>query len=885
MYIKRHIILILSTILLIFRNISAQFPDIPEYLPETAVDNHIFSEQDTLYEIDLLRDTLIHDVKQETSATKLDDKIEYNAKDSLIFGLNEQKIFLYGDAYVKYMDKELKAAYIEYDMSSNIVFAKGLPDSTGEIAGRPEFKDGSLNFEAQTMRYNFKTRKGYIEAIKTEQEGGFLHSSVTKQDQFGNINMKNGMYSTCDLDHPHFYVALTKAKSIPGDKIVSGPAYLVIEDIPLPIGIPFGFFPNTKTNTSGILIPQYGEENRRGFYLRNGGYYLAINDYINLTATGDIYTNGTWGARLSSDYRIRYRFNGNINLRYYKNVDGFKDLPNYNKSFDYSIMWSHNQDAKANPNQNFRASVNLSTNKFDRNHSRILTNALTNTKQSSISYQKTWPNSPFNFSTSFNHSQNSNTGSVDLNFPKANLNMNRIYPFRSKKMSSKRHWYDEIQLSYTGFFDNRIRTVDSLLFTNKIWDDMNMGYRHEVPVSWNYKPKKFKIFTLTPNFRYTGMLYRDYIEKHRILVTEEDTAYYMTVKDTIHKLSYAHGYYPGISASLTPKVYGLFQFTGDGKVQSIRHVMSPNVSFSYIPDMGKLVPEYYRELRDEDGTLIERYSIYENGMFGTPSLSSRQRTMSFSLNNNVEMKVKDDKDTANKITKVKILDLNFMTSANLEDSILFRPVSFNGNTSIFNKKLNLNFRGSFDPYAIDERNRRINKLEFSKSGKIARLTSFGFSTGFNFSSSAKKGETTETTAALPDNVIRSGPPGDEYDRLDEDYYNEYVDFNIPWSLRIDYNFNYSKMMNKADVIQTFRITGDFSLTSKWKIGYNTGFDFKTKQITTSSLSIHRDLHCWEMNLSAVPFGYYKSFNFQINVKSAVLKDLKYNKRIPWQDNF
>lgn len=885
MHNKRHIGLILSTILIIYQNITAQVPEYNDTIRGTEPDTGLLyfppviddpAEEDTL-----------KPVLKKASPAKIDDQIVYSARDSMIFGIDNKKVFLYGEASVTYLDKELKADYIEYDMSSNIVFAKGMPDSAGVIIGRPLFKDNTLDFEAQIMRYNFRTRKGYIEAIKTEQEGGYLHSTITKQDQFGNINMKHGKYSTCDLDHPHFYVALTKAKSIPGDKIVSGPAYIVIEDVPLPIGIPFGFFPNTKTNTSGILIPQYGEEARRGFYLRNGGYYLALNDYLNLTLTGDIYTNSTWGARLSSDYRVRYKYNGNLNLRYYRNISGFKDLPNYSKSFDYSVMWSHSQDAKANPNQSFRASVNLSTNKFDQNHSRILTNALTNTKQSSISFQKSWPNSPFNFSTSLNHSQNSRTGAVDLNFPKASLNMNRIYPFRRKTAATSRQWYEEIQLSYTGFFDNRIRTTDTLLFTNKVWDDMNMGFKHDIPVNWNYKPKKFKVFTITPNLRYTGMLYKDYIEKRRVLVTETDTSYYVTVKDTINKVTYAHGYYPGISAALAPRIYGMYQFSGKGKVQSIRHVMSPSVSFSYIPDMSGVVPQYYRELRNEEGDLIERYSIYENGMFGTPSFTSRQRSMSFSLGNNVEMKVREVTDSTAEITKVKLVDnLNFSTSASFEDSIFFRPVSFNGNTSLFNNKLNISFRGSFDPYAIDAQQRRINKSEFSKTGKIARLTSFGFSTGFSFSSASKKTGPSRPEMSPPEtDMMQAGPPGEEYDMFDEDYYGDYVDFDIPWSIRADYNFNYTKPGFKGTVIQTLRITGDFSLTPKWKIGYNTGYDFKTKQITTSSMSIYRDLHCWEMSLSAVPFGYYKSFNFQINVKSAVLKDLKYNKRIPWQDNF
>lgn len=882
MHKKIHILLLLSTILILIHNAGAQLPGDDVLMePEMTDTSELISIP---YEIPP-SDTLIADTLQKKSGARIDSEIIYNARDSMIYSIDMKKVYLFGEASVSYTDKELKASYIEYDMGSSIVFAKGMPDSTGEIAGRPVFVDGAMTFESQTLRYNFRTRRGYISEVITEQEGGYLHSEKTKQDERGHIHMKNGKYTTCDAEHPHFYVALTRAKSIPGDKIISGPAYIVLEDIPLPIILPFGFFPNTKTNTSGILIPQYGEENRRGFYLRNGGYYWAINDFVNFTATGDIYTNGTWGMRLSSDYRIRYRFNGNMSVRYYKNVDGFKDLDNYSKSFDYSIMWSHNQDAKANPNQSFRASVNLSTNKFDQNHSRVLTNALTNTKQSSISYQKSWPGSPFNFSASFNHSQNSRTGAVDLNFPKASLNMNRIYPFRAQNMVGKRRWYEDIQLSYTGFFDNRIRTTDSLLFTKKVFEDMNMGFKHDIPISWNYKPKKFNIFTLSPNLRYTGILYRDYIEKRRVLVSEEDTSYYITVRDTINKVTYAQGYYPGLSASLTPKIYGLYQFSGKGKLQAIRHVISPSVSFSYIPDMTGIVPQYYRELKDESGNVLERYSIYENGMFGTPSFSSRQRSMSFNLNNNLEMKVREVSDTTDKMKTVKIIDnFNFSTSANFEDSILFRPVSFNTSTSLLKNKLNLSVRGNFDPYAIDDRNRRINKSEFSQSGKLARLTNFGFSASTNFSSNASKNEPQTSTLDVetPGDI---GPVNEEYDQFDEDYYSEYVDFSVPWSISVDYSLNYSNQGIRADLIQTIRLSGDFSLTPKWKIGYNTGFDFESLKVTTSNLSIYRDLHCWEMRLTAVPFGIYKSFNFQINVKSAVLQDIKYNKRIPWQDNF
>ncbi len=890
MHKKRQIALIFSTILIILQNLSGQLPEIADTINILPFDN----EMDLDYELPvgdtLFVDSLTISPVRNDSSTRIEAEIKYSARDSMIFSIDRKKIFLFGEANVAFEDKSLSADFIEYDMDSNIVFAKAIKDSFGIIENRPAFTDEAMSFEAMTIRYNFRTQRGFIETLKTEQEEGYLHSEKTRKDERGHIHMYHGKYTTCDADHPHYYIALTKAKSIPGDKIISGPAYLVIEDIPIPIGIPFGFFPNTKTNTSGILIPQYGEEGRRGFYLRNGGYYWAASDFFNLTATGDIYTNGTWGLRLSSDYRRRYKFSGNMSLRYFKNVSGYKDLDNYSKSFDYSIMWSHNQDAKANPNQSFRASVNLSTNKFDQNHSRNLTNALTNTKQSSVSFQKSWPGSPFNFSSSFNHSQNSRTGSVDLNFPKATFNMNRIYPFRSKSSVGERAWFEDIQLSYSSYFDNRIRTTDSLLFTNSVWDDMNMGFRHEIPVSWQYKPRKFRIFTLSPNLRYTGMIYRNYIEKRRVLVSEADTSYFVTVKDTINKIRYAQGYYPGISASLNPKIYGLYQFSGKGKVQSIRHVMSPTASFSYIPDMSGIVPDYYRELRDEEGNLLERYSIFQDGMFGTPSLTSRQRSMSLSLNNTLEMKVLEESDTASQIKKVRLVDnFNFSTSANFEDSIIFRPVSFTSGFSLFEGKTNFSFRGSFDPYALDETNRRINRSEFKETGKLARLTNLSFSTGISFSGGSRKTDDVQTSRpdeTLPETDMEDPNLEDsEYDRFDEDYIDEYVDFSIPWSIRLDYSFSYNKPAKVSNIIQTVRVTGDFSLTPKWKIGYNTGFDFESKKLTTSSLSIYRDLHCWEMRLTAVPFGYYKSFNFQINVKSAVLKDLKYNKRIPWQDNF
>ncbi len=904
-----HKALLISTFCLVF-NISAHAQNTGSGTGETSEEavgqesakpverpDTLVIGQDTL--VPITGDTLI-DFSQDTLAPEgtqgggeqLDSEVEYNAADSIVFGMDSEKVFLYKNATVKYQNNELTADYIEFDMGKNEVFATGLPDSAGIIAGKPVFKDGSQELNAERLRYNFKTQKGYIEAVRTQQEGGYLLAEKTKMDEVGHVHMKNGKYTTCDAEHPHYYIALTKAKSIPGDKIVSGPAYFVIEDIIIPIGIPFGFFPNTKTNSSGILIPQYGEEANRGFYLRNGGYYLAINDYMDLRLTGDIYTNGTWGLRAGSQYRVRYRFNGSVNARIYQNVSGEKGLDNYSVSSDYAIMWSHNQDAKANPTQNFRASVNLSTRRFDENHSRVLTNALTNTKQSSISYQKRWNRFPFNLSASANHSQNSNTGAVDLNLPKVSFNMTKpLFPFRSQQSTGRKKLWEDIQIGYSSFLDNRIRTVDTLLFTSEVWNDMSNGFRHEIPISWNIKPSFMRTLNITPNLRYRGMLYTEYTQKY-LVPSVSDPAKDSVVTETINGLRYAHSYYPSISTSLTPRIYGMYIFKENSRVEAIRHVIAPTVSFSYVPDMSNYIPDYYAELRDEEGNLVQEYSIFENGIFGTPSINGSSKTMSIGLNNNVEAKIRQFNDTtgiAEESKKIKILDnFNFRTSVDFDDSIKFTPIAFNGNTRFLDGKINITFRGTMDPYALDSTGRKYNFAEFRKTGKLARITNAGLSVGMNFrggsgSGGASPASTPDQVGSLPTGT--EGPMSNEYDTFDEDYYGEYVDFNIPWSLRIDYSLNYSKPTFTASIVQTVRFTGDFSLTPKWKIGFNTGYDFKRAKITTSNLSVYRDLHCWEMRLTAVPFGRYKSFNFQINVKSAILQDLKYNKRIPWQDNF
>ncbi len=493
----------------------------------------------------IVRDTLImpadtQQVAADTAASGdvIDAPIKYVATDSLVMDMDEKKAYLYGDAQVDYKDITLQAEYIEIDFQKNEVFAKGLPDSTGTVQGKPQFSQGNEQFESETIRYNFRSRKGYIRGVVTEQEGGFLHSSVTKRQENGAFDIKGAKYTTCDAPHPHYYVALTKAEVIPGKEIISGPAYMVIGDVPIPVAVPFGFFPMKKTHASGILIPEYGEEKNRGFFLRNGGYYFALNDYFDLSITGDIYTNGTWGVRLGSNYRRRYKYSGNVGLVYFKNVSGSLDVGDYVAKSDYSIRWTYSQDAKANPTSTFRASVNLSSSSYDKRHSYNAQDYLTNTKQSSISFSKRWPGSPFNFTGSLSHSQNSQTKAVDLNLPKLSFNMNRIYPFRGKR-STAQHWYDNIDLTYNAMLENRIKTKDTLLFTSQVFDNMSNGFRHSIPLGVNFKP--FNNFNITPRIRYTGMLYTKNIEKHYEYAFDAvNHRYHSTlITDTIKKVQYA----------------------------------------------------------------------------------------------------------------------------------------------------------------------------------------------------------------------------------------------------------------------------------------------------------------------------------------------------------
>jgi lipopolysaccharide assembly outer membrane protein LptD (OstA) len=820
----------------------------------------------------------------------IEAEVLYNSRDSFKISIEEQKVYLFGEAKVNYQNIELTADYIVFDMSNNIVLATGLTDTLGKVTGKPVFKQGNETFQSDTLRYNFETRKGVIKYIFTKQGEGYLHSKQTKRLADGQIHMKSGKYTTCDAEHPHFYIGLTRAIAIPEKKIISGPAYLVLEDIPLPLVLPFGFFPNTKERSSGLLIPTYGYEQRRGLYLRNGGWYFAINDYVDLSITSDIYSHGTWGLSASSKYVRRYKFSGSFSGQYYQNVIE-NETPVPTKSTDYSIRWSHTQSPKANPTRSFSASVNMSSSSYDKNQSYNMTDYVTNTKSSSITFSKRWPGTPFNLAASLNHSQNSLNNSVNMNLPKVSFNMSRIYPLRFGKSSGKFKWFENIQLSYSANFENRISATDSTLFTENTLLGMKNGFTHSIPVTMA-NLKLFKLINISPSLNYKGVMYGSHIEK-----SVPDTAFFYKggkgglVVDTVRGLNYAHALVPSISFSVNPKLYGMIQSANEESYfMALRHVITPSVSFGFTPDVTALMPDYYRNVKYPTSVQVKpeeyEYSIFENYIYGTPMEAGKSGSVSFGLNNNLEAKVRPKNDTTGTPKKITLIEnLNFATSYNpFAEEKRWSNISMTGSTRLLQNKINLRVNSTFSPYALDSLGRESNLYLLKEAGKLARLTRAGIDISMSLRSQSGGKKEEDKQEEDKQEAPESRTP-DMLRSEDQEIYGDYVDFSIPWSLSVAYNWSYSKpgLAESKNIIRTVRVSGDISLTKKWKIGGNTGYDFEEKKITVTNLSIHRDLHCWEMRFAIVPFGPHKHYSFTINAKSAILRDLKYDKKKSWYD--
>ncbi len=857
--------------------------------------------------VNIISDTLI--VPQDTVSIDtlirkpakggIDSKITYKSVELIKRDLIKKQFILVKNAVIDYQDIEVKADSIVINMETNLLFAIGRKDTTGKVTGKPSFKQGSNAFESDELTYNFKTKKALIKNIVTKQDAGLLHSQFTKLLEDGTSNISHSTYSTCNADTPHFYINLPKAKVFPGKKIISGPGNLVVEGIPLPLAIPFAFIPiQTKRAASGILIPRYGEERVRGFSLSDGGYYFAINDYFDLALKGSVYANGSWIATGQTDYKRLYRYSGNFSFSYADNIAGHQGLQDFSESKNYRVAWIYAQDPKASPGSRFSASVNMSSSGYDQNNSYNVSDHVTTQRQSSVSYSKSWDGTPFNFSISANHSQNVRNKTVSLDLPKASLNMSRIYPFKSKNSSGKPKWYEEIQLSYTASLDNQIDTRDTLLFTSAIWKNMKNGFKQDMPLSIQINP--FKNFSISPSITYSGVMYSQKIVK------VFDPVQNVAVNDTLHGLFYGQAVNPTISTGFNPQLFGMYTFNNpNSRLQSIRHVIKPSVTFSFTPAFSGLSSKLYRQVQvDQYGTNL-KYSVFDGNIFGTPSLSQKSGNVNFNIVNIVEGKIFEKNDTTGKPKKIKLIDnLSIGTSYNIfADQFKWAPVAIDMRTTIMNN-ISLSARSAFSLYGLDSVGNAIDKFLYKQDRKLMRLTSF--STGIDFSLSdlfkknKEKGKTGGAQNALSqglqqpgqiaqntDQISKSGVPGQEINPSGPvalDKYG-YPIFNLPWTLNMSYSLSYTNTGRNSTLNQYLTFNGSATITKKMSATFTSGYDFAARAVTVTNIGITRDLHCWMMSLNWVPNGYLASWSFTIRVKASVLGDLKYERRKDFHDTY
>lgn len=844
------------------------------FLTAQVIDS-ISSPDTTIVMPDSLADTEVLTLKKNQGKEALTSRVEYKAKDSMRFVLDDQLVFMYNECDLKYEKIILTSDFVQINFDTKILYASGLPDSSGKITGNPKFSEDGEEFRAKQMRYNFDTKKGLISEVITQEGDGYLHGEVIKKMPNDEINISHGKYTTCDLEHPHFEFRFTKSKVIPNNKIITGPAYLVIEQVPTPLVIPFGLFPNKKGQRNGILIPSYGETANRGFYFENFGYYLGISDYLDLEIRGDIYTRGSWALKTKSSYNKRYKYRGSVGLRYAVNITGDQGSVDYSKSRDYAINWSHQQSDKARPNSKFTANVNIVSSKFNQYNPSSANDYLSNTFQSSIAYQTSFAGKYF-LTATLNHRQNVINHSFDLTLPELSFSANRFYPFRSKQKTGRLKWYDNISIQYKMNAKNELNTFDTLLFDDGMWDLVESGVKHSIPVSSSIKVMKY--FNLTNSINYTERWYMKKVAQSwndDTLISGNDTTVGYLQKDT------SNGFYSvrdfGFASNLSTRLYGMYQIK-KGPVAAIRHVITPTIGLSYRPDFAKPEWGYYDTYVDGNGN-EKMYSYYSGFIYNTAP-SGESGRINFSLGNNLEMKVRSKKDTITGTKKVVLIEsLSLATSYDLaKDSLRWSPLSVSARTRLF-KNFDVSYAGNFDPYIIDSTGRKKDQFEWVVNKRLFRFTgsSWNFSLNWRLNSDTK-------------NAKKNSEKGTE-EELDmiNDQLDNYVDFNIPWNLTLSYSLRYVTTVElisekrDAEIVQTLSFNGDVNITPKWKFGFRSGYDFEAKDFSYTSVDIYRDLHCWEMRFNWIPIGPRKSWNFSINVKSAMLQDLKLNRKKDFRD--
>lgn len=819
----------------------------------------------------------------------LEHTVKYHATDYTKFNQKEHKLYLRNEATIDYGDMNIAAGDITIDYSKNTVYAKGIIDSIGGYTQKPVFTQGSNVVEPDSILFNTKSKKALIYNSKSEQGEGTIIASLTKKENDSVYFLKNAKYTTAEnLDDPEYYIRLLKAKIVPGKKIVTGAAGLYIYDIPTPVWLPFSFFPQSEKQTSGILIPSFGEQNDRGYFLQNGGYYLAINDYVDLAILGDYYTNGSYGLRTESTYAKRYKFRGNFGFRYENLINSERGFPDYSKSTIYNIRWSHSQDGKSNPNSRFSASVNLGSSKYYRNSVNQINSGafLNNTLSSSVSYSKTFQTVPeANISLTATHSQNTNTQEINMTLPTFQGSLGRIYPFASKT-GSKKGIIQNINLQYSVRGENRINTSDSLFFKKEMFNDALAGFQHSIPLSTNFK--LFKYFSLSASSSFNEVWTFNTIKKSFDATTQK------TITEDVKGFDAFRTY--NFSTSLGTTIYGMFNFEKEGtdrKIKAIRHIIRPSISYNINPAFDKYYDSF--EVVSADGVTKSEveYTRFEQGIFGSPG-NAFSSAMGISVSNNIEAKVRDKDTTATEAKKIILLNnLNFSTSYNFAgDSLQWSPVRMSGGTQIFDNKMSINFGATLDPYALDNNNNRIDKYNIENGGSLFRLTSANLTTSWSLSS--KKGGDKEKNKKGIEENLRSGGRADDLFGVSEDFANEQMNpddeeeeeqpsefyhSNIPWNLRIAYALNYSNNRRENEISShSLMFSGDIKLSEKWSIGASSGYDLKNAGFTYTQLRFERDLMSWRMNFSWVPFSDRSSWNFFIGIKSSILKDLKYEKR-------
>lgn len=826
------------------------------------------------------------------SKSQLDFELKTNAEDSTTYSDDRQTVYLHGNARITYGDFQLDADYIEVNKNTHIIFARGSIDpKTKRYVRRPISKQGSESpITTDSLRYNYETKKAYVWNTFSEQEGNYLSGGKAKKLNDTETALKDQIFSTCDKpDHPHFGIVITWG-IVEKKRIISGPAYLQIAGVPLPIGIPFGFFPKMNTRTSGVILPTFGEDQRLGFFLRNFGYYLGLSDYADLTTMGTYFSNGSFEVNSTLNYRSRYKYSGNLALSYGSHNYGLQGDP---AQKDFNITWSHSKNPNSKPGTTFSASVNAGTSTFYQNNAATANfnlQALTqNNFRSSIAYGKNWTGTPFNLTVSLSHSQDLTRKAVTMDLPTLNFSMATISPFDSKTRVNAPKWYQRITVGYNLVATNKIINVkESELFTEKtLTKRMQNGIQHMIPIGMNLN--LFRYFQFN-----TGVNYQDrwYFQTIRKRYARADSL----VIDTVPGFQRVGEY--SASAGLSTKVYGMLNFKG-GKIKAIRHVMTPNISFAYRPDYSSLNHSFNRAIVSTATipypVTSQRYSIFEQGIFGGPG-GGRQAGLNLTLENNVEAKVRaKSTDTSSADRKIQLLQgLTFSTFYNFAaDSFKLSPVSFSGHTSLFKGKLAINFGGVLNPYSVQVRDtiangqliryaRAVNRFSW-QDGRFPILASFNVSTSLSLNSAAFKGKGQPVPIG---STLQSMDP-EQAQRLSlvNGDPAAFIDFNIPWNVNLSYNFNYSNSVVNTSVTNTLMINGDVSITKNWKIQYNTNLDIRALKVSSAtSFAIYRNLHCWSLSVQWLPFGFYKSYNVTLRVNSTILQDLKLSKRSDYTAN-